>query len=66
MQVFVANPNKPQDVKMILAKNHEKLVELLQNLYVGKGKLRFKKFAPGRVNIAMLIPMMYCLVIYRS
>lgn len=36
-QVFVANPNKPQEVKVILAKNHEKLLELLHNLSVGKG-----------------------------
>ncbi|CAN0856194.1 Calcium-binding protein 39 [Linum grandiflorum] len=36
-KVFVANPNKPQEVKMILAKNHEKLVELLIDLSVGKG-----------------------------
>ncbi|GLT45695.1 hypothetical protein SLA2020_195090 [Shorea laevis] len=31
-KVFVANPNKPGDVKVILAKNHEKLLDLLQNL----------------------------------
>ncbi|CAL1397008.1 unnamed protein product [Linum trigynum] len=36
-KVFVANPNKPQEVKMILARNHEKLVELLIDLTVGKG-----------------------------
>ncbi|KAB1214149.1 Calcium-binding protein 39-like [Morella rubra] len=36
-KVFVANPNKPQEVKVILAKNHEKLLELLHNLSVGKG-----------------------------
>ncbi|GKV39113.1 hypothetical protein SLEP1_g46925 [Rubroshorea leprosula] len=36
MQVFVANPNKPGEVKLILAKNHEKLLDLLQNLS-GKG-----------------------------
>ncbi|XP_050372213.1 uncharacterized protein LOC126790117 [Argentina anserina] len=36
-KVFVANPNKPQEVKVILAKNHEKLTELLQNLSAGKG-----------------------------
>ncbi|XLR18110.1 hypothetical protein S83_046022 [Arachis hypogaea] len=36
-KVFVANPNKPQDVKLILAKNREKLVDLLQNLSPGKG-----------------------------
>ncbi|GLU08273.1 hypothetical protein SLE2022_251960 [Rubroshorea leprosula] len=35
-KVFVANPNKPREVKLILAKNHEKLVDLLQNL-PGKG-----------------------------
>ncbi|OMO53793.1 Armadillo-like helical [Corchorus capsularis] len=33
-KVFVANPNKPREVKIILAKNHEKLLELLQNLSV--------------------------------
>lgn len=37
LQVFVANPNKPREVKVILAKNHEKLTELLQNLSAGKG-----------------------------
>ncbi|KAI4345534.1 hypothetical protein L6164_012648 [Bauhinia variegata] len=36
-KVFVANPNKPQDVKIILAKNRDKLVELLENLSPGKG-----------------------------
>ncbi|KAK8681036.1 hypothetical protein V6N13_053443 [Hibiscus sabdariffa] len=35
-KVFVANPNKPREIKIILAKNHEKLLELLQNLS-GKG-----------------------------
>ncbi|KAK4433971.1 protein Mo25 [Sesamum alatum] len=36
-KIFVANPNKPQDIKLILAKNHEKLLALLQNLSPGKG-----------------------------
>lgn len=36
-KVFVANPNKPRDIKVILAKNHERLLELLHNLSVGKG-----------------------------
>ncbi|KAM2211870.1 hypothetical protein COP1_022121 [Malus domestica] len=36
-KVFVANPNKPQEVKLILAKNHEKLTDLLHNLSAGKG-----------------------------
>ncbi|KAL9390459.1 hypothetical protein Peur_019064 [Populus x canadensis] len=36
-KVFVANPNKPREVKVILAKNHGKLLELLQNLSAGKG-----------------------------
>ncbi|KAJ6989189.1 hypothetical protein NC653_021929 [Populus alba x Populus x berolinensis] len=36
-KVFVANPSKPREVKMILAKNHEKLLELLLNLSAGKG-----------------------------
>ncbi|TQD87751.1 hypothetical protein C1H46_026689, partial [Malus baccata] len=36
-EVFVANPHKPQEVKLILAKNHEKLTDLLHNLSAGKG-----------------------------
>lgn len=36
-KIFVANPNKPREVKVILAKNHEKLTELLENLSAGKG-----------------------------
>ncbi|KAK6930064.1 Mo25-like, partial [Dillenia turbinata] len=36
-KVFVANPNKPREIKVILAKNHEKLLELLHNLSGGKG-----------------------------
>ncbi|XP_021904965.1 calcium-binding protein 39 isoform X1 [Carica papaya] len=36
-KVFVANPNKPREVKVILAKNHEKLLDLLKNLSGGKG-----------------------------
>ncbi|KAE9591421.1 hypothetical protein Lal_00038897 [Lupinus albus] len=36
-KVFVANPNKPRDVKIILTKNKEKLLDLLQNLSPGKG-----------------------------
>ncbi|KHG20305.1 Calcium-binding 39 [Gossypium arboreum] len=35
-EVFVANPNKPREIKIILAKNHEKLLELLNSLS-GKG-----------------------------
>ncbi|TYJ17654.1 hypothetical protein E1A91_A09G067300v1 [Gossypium mustelinum] len=35
-KVFVANPNKPREIKIILAKNHEKLLELLNSLS-GKG-----------------------------
>ncbi|KAK4379921.1 hypothetical protein RND71_001783 [Anisodus tanguticus] len=35
LQVFVANPNKPREIKLILAKNHERLLALLNNL--GKG-----------------------------
>ncbi|KAL3812738.1 hypothetical protein ACJIZ3_014006 [Penstemon smallii] len=31
-KVFVANPNKPRDIKVILAKNHERLLALLHNL----------------------------------
>lgn len=36
-KVFVANPNKPHEIKVILAKNHEKLVALLHSLSAGKG-----------------------------
>ncbi|KAL3648922.1 hypothetical protein CASFOL_005325 [Castilleja foliolosa] len=36
-KVFVANPNKPRDIKVILAKNHERLLELLHSLSPGKG-----------------------------
>jgi calcium binding protein 39 len=36
-KIFVANPNKPQEVKIILARNHEKLLELLHDLSPGKG-----------------------------
>ncbi|KAK2646836.1 hypothetical protein Ddye_022031 [Dipteronia dyeriana] len=36
-KVFVANPNKPREVKVILARNHEKLLQLLRNLSAGKG-----------------------------
>ncbi|KAM7258866.1 hypothetical protein ACFE04_014607 [Oxalis oulophora] len=36
-KVFVANPNKPREVKVILAKNHERLVALLNDLSGGKG-----------------------------
>lgn len=39
LQIFVANPNKPQEVKIILARNHEKLLELLNNLSPGKGMI---------------------------
>lgn len=37
LQVFVANPNKPREIKVILSKNHEKLVSLLHDLSGGKG-----------------------------
>ncbi|KAK9692007.1 hypothetical protein RND81_09G234600 [Saponaria officinalis] len=36
-KVFVANPNKTHEIKIILAKNCEKLLDLLQNLSIGKG-----------------------------
>nr|AFK34649.1 unknown [Medicago truncatula] len=36
-KIFVANPNKPRDVKIILGKNKGKLLELLHNLSPGKG-----------------------------
>ncbi|KAL5157587.1 Protein Mo25 [Glycine soja] len=35
--VFIANPNKPREVKIILSKNQEKPLELLHNLSPGKG-----------------------------
>lgn len=38
MQIFVANPNKPREIKVILAKNDERLLALLQSLSGGKGK----------------------------
>lgn len=41
MQVFVANPNKPREVKIILSKNQEKLLELLRDLSPGKGYRTF-------------------------
>ena len=34
----MANPNKPWEIMVILAKNHERLLTLLHNLSVGKGK----------------------------
>ncbi|KAG5104923.1 hypothetical protein JHK82_041893 [Glycine max] len=37
IQVFIANPNKPREVKIILSKNLEKPLELLHNLSPGKG-----------------------------
>ncbi|CDP18002.1 unnamed protein product [Coffea canephora] len=37
-KVFVANPNKPREIKVILSKNHEKLLALLHDLSAGKGK----------------------------
>nr|XP_043627218.1 calcium-binding protein 39 [Erigeron canadensis] len=36
-KIFVANPHKPREIKVILAKNHERLLELLNNLSAGKG-----------------------------
>ncbi|XP_027150848.1 calcium-binding protein 39 isoform X3 [Coffea eugenioides] len=36
-KVFVANPNKPREIKVILSKNHEKLLALLHDLSPGKG-----------------------------
>nr|XP_048333323.1 calcium-binding protein 39 [Ziziphus jujuba var. spinosa] len=43
-KVFVANPNKPREIKVILAKNHEKLLELLHNLSAGKGAAEDDQF----------------------
>ncbi|PKA48599.1 Putative MO25-like protein [Apostasia shenzhenica] len=37
-KVFVANPNKPHDIKEILAKNHQELLMILHNLPVNKGE----------------------------
>jgi hypothetical protein len=48
-QVFVANPSKPREVKMILAKNREKLLELLLNLSAGKGNYAFE-LHPGAMG----------------
>ncbi|XP_074320989.1 uncharacterized protein LOC141657604 [Silene latifolia] len=36
-KVFVANPNKTHEIKIILAKNCEKLLDLLRSLSIGKG-----------------------------
>ncbi|MQL89050.1 hypothetical protein Taro_021617 [Colocasia esculenta] len=36
-KVFVANPNKPSEIIAILAKNHDKLLMLLDNLPTSKG-----------------------------
>lgn len=36
-KVFVANPNKSHEIKLILAKNEERLIDLLRSLSVGKG-----------------------------
>jgi len=33
-KIFVANPNKPEDIIKILQKNQEKLVKYLQNFHV--------------------------------
>ncbi|CAL5348848.1 unnamed protein product [Camellia sinensis] len=35
-KVFVSNPNKPREIKVILAKNHERLLGLLHSLSPGK------------------------------
>ncbi|KAH0461832.1 hypothetical protein IEQ34_009407 [Dendrobium chrysotoxum] len=35
-KVFVANPNKPREIKDILAKNHQELLMILHNLPVSK------------------------------
>ncbi|KAJ8441200.1 hypothetical protein Cgig2_024929 [Carnegiea gigantea] len=37
LKVFVANPNKPREIKIILAKNCAKLLDLLRGLSMGKG-----------------------------
>ncbi|KAL8171328.1 hypothetical protein V2J09_023132, partial [Rumex salicifolius] len=36
-KVFVANPHKSKEIKLIIAKNHDKLIDLLGTLSVGKG-----------------------------
>ncbi|XP_051152874.1 putative MO25-like protein At5g47540 [Andrographis paniculata] len=36
-KIFVANPNKPEEIKIIVAKNNEKLITLLHDLSPGKG-----------------------------
>ncbi|CAJ2658522.1 unnamed protein product [Trifolium pratense] len=42
-KIFVANPNKPREVKIILGKNKEKLLELLHNLSPGKEDDQFEE-----------------------
>ncbi|KAH9621384.1 hypothetical protein KSS87_007198 [Heliosperma pusillum] len=37
LRVFVANPNKTHEIKIILSKNCEKLLDLLNSLSMGKG-----------------------------
>lgn len=37
-QVFVANPKKPPEIISILAKNHDKLLIVLENLPINKGE----------------------------
>ncbi|KAL2524216.1 Mo25 family protein [Abeliophyllum distichum] len=36
-EVYIANPSKPREIKIILAKNHEKLLALLYDLSPGRG-----------------------------
>lgn len=38
MQVFVANPNKPQPIIDILANNKEKLLKYLEDFHTDKGE----------------------------
>ena len=37
MQVFVANPNKPQPIVDILANNRDKLLKFLEEFHTEKG-----------------------------
>ncbi|KAL2969708.1 hypothetical protein AAZX31_15G096600 [Glycine max] len=47
LRVFIANPNKPREVKIILSKNQEKPLELLHNLSPGKGS-EHEQFEEGK------------------
>ncbi|KAF6165974.1 hypothetical protein GIB67_012871 [Kingdonia uniflora] len=48
-KVFVANPNKPLEIIVILAKNHVRLLTLLRNLFVDKSA-RGRAIRSGKRN----------------